>query len=117
MGKADLFERQQQQPMLSLGALTGFNELETALLQFLAGLVGEVVVEAQVQHVVDFSVGGEDPCSAVVFQKLITLGDGDHGIHARRQQGLLDCCGIQLSGVEGHGAALAAARRSSQARS
>ena len=120
MAKADFFEGEQEQSMLSLGALAGFHELETTLPKFLAGLEGEVVVEAQLQHVVDFSVCGENPGAAVVFQKLIALGDGDHGIHAGRQQSLFDVGGIQLiqlRAVEGHGATLVAARRSSQARS
>ena len=40
MGKADLFEREQQQPMFSLGALARFHELETAFLKFLLGSRG-----------------------------------------------------------------------------
>ena len=110
VGVADFLQSQEKQPVLSTGALSCLQQLEASLSELFEGLFVQIVLEPQIHHMVDLSVRGENTCSAVDFQKLVALRDGDHGIHARGEQGILN-----LSDV--HGVTLPAARRSSQATS
>ena len=107
---ADLLERQQQQPVFASRAFPCLQQLKTTLPELPERLFAQIVAEAEVHHMIDFSVGGENTCSAMDFKELVALRDGDHGIHAGGQQSILD-----LNDV--HDAVLPAARRSSQATS
>ena len=96
--------------MLSTGAFPCLQHLEASPSELAEGLFAQIVMEAQVHHMVDFSIRGENAGAAVDFQELVALCDGNHSIHAGGEQGVFDCSDI-------HGVVLPAARRSSQATS